>query len=57
VLTEISGVSFDEVWDSRQTVDFEGRAIHFIGRNELVRNKEAAGRPKDFADVARLRNE
>ena len=57
VLTEISGVSFDEAWVSRQTVDFEGRAIHFIGRDELIRNKEVAGRPKDLADVSRLRSE
>jgi len=55
LLTEISGVSFDEAWTSRLGVPFEGRVVHFIGRDELVRNKKAAGRPKDLADVSRLR--
>jgi hypothetical protein len=54
VMTEISGVSFDEAWAHRQTVRFEGRTIPFIGRRELVRNKKATGRPKDLADVSRL---
>jgi len=54
VMTEISGVSFDEVWQSRLTVDIEGRPIGFIGRAALLRNKRAAGRPQDLADAARL---
>lgn len=54
VLTSISGVSFDEAWASRATANVEGRAIHFIGRDMFVRNKLAAGRPKDLADAARL---
>ena len=55
ILTEISGVSFDEVWASRVTSELEGRAVAFIGREALLKNKEAAGRPQDLADVARLR--
>lgn len=56
VLTEISGVSFDEAWAKRRTVQFEGRDVHFIGREELLRNKKASGRPKDLADISRLRH-
>jgi hypothetical protein len=54
VLTEISGVSFDEVWESRLTADVEGRPIGFIGRAALLKNKRAAGRPQDIVDAARL---
>ena len=54
ILTEISGVTFDEVWKSRLTADIEGRSIGFIGHAALLRNKRAAGRPQDLADVARL---
>ena len=54
VLTEISGVTFDEVWESRLTADIDGRSIGFIGRAALLRNKRAAGRPQDLADAARL---
>jgi hypothetical protein len=55
LLTEISGVTFDEAWSSRVTADVEGRPVSFIGREALVKNKTATGRPKDIADVARLR--
>jgi hypothetical protein len=55
LLTEISGVTFDEAWTSRTTAEVEGRTVSFIGREALIRNKEASGRLKDVADVARLR--
>jgi hypothetical protein len=29
--------------------------VHFIGREMFLLNKQAAGRPKDLADAARLR--
>ena len=32
----------------------DGREIPYIGRLALLRNKRAAGRPKDLADVAWL---
>jgi hypothetical protein len=55
ILTEISGVSFDEAWTTRETTRLEGRTIPFIGRETFLKNKQASGRPKDLADVARLR--
>jgi hypothetical protein len=55
LLTEISGLTFDEAWASRITAEVEGRTVSFIGRDALVRNKQASGRLKDIADVARLR--
>ncbi|HXV65052.1 MAG TPA: hypothetical protein VEK15_30435 [Vicinamibacteria bacterium] len=55
VLTEISGVSFEEAWATRRTTEIQGRSVAFIGRDELLRNKEATGRPKDLADLSRLK--
>ncbi|HEX9819339.1 MAG TPA: nucleotidyltransferase [Methylomirabilota bacterium] len=55
LLTEISGVTFDEAWASRSTAEVDGRTVSFIGREALIKNKEASGRLKDAADVARLR--
>lgn len=55
VLTEISGVTFEEAWTSSVTVEVEGRRVGIIGRATLLKNKQAAGRPQDIADVARLR--
>jgi hypothetical protein len=54
VLTEISGVSFDEAWASRVSAEVDGRTVDLIGREAFLRNKQAAGRPKDLADAARL---
>jgi hypothetical protein len=54
VLTEISGVSFDEAWASRVSTEVEGRVVSLIGRDAFLKNKKAAGRPKDLADAARL---
>ncbi len=56
ILTAISGVTFEEAWASRESTDLEGSSVAFIGRDALIRNKEAAGRPKDIADAARLKS-
>lgn len=55
VLTQISGVTFDEAWTSRTAVDVDGRSVNIIGREAFVKNKLAAARPKDLADVSRLK--
>lgn len=55
VMTQITGVTFDEAWASRTTVEIAGRPVSCIGREALMKNKEATGRPQDLADVARLR--
>jgi hypothetical protein len=55
VLTDISGLSFDEAWSSREQATLEGRVIPYIGRAAFIKNKEAAGRPKDLADADRLK--
>lgn len=54
LLTGISGVTFDEAWPTRLTAAVSGMEVPFIGRAELIRNKRAAARPKDLADVAAL---
>lgn len=54
VLTGLTGVGFDEAWGSRVTVTLEGLQVPVIGREALIRNKRALGRPRDLADVAEL---
>lgn len=54
VLTQISGVSFDEAWDSRLETTVRGRAVPVLGRDALIKNKRAAGREKDLLDVRLL---
>ena len=43
-----------EAWADRITHEVEGLSIPFIGRAALVKNKRAAGRAKDLADLEAL---
>jgi hypothetical protein len=51
VLTMIDGVEFDEAWEARSEAIVEGVKVPVIGRDHLLRNKRATGRPKDMNDV------
>ena len=42
------------VWANRLVVDVDGLNVPFIGRDDLLKNKRATGRPKDLLDVERL---
>ncbi|MDI7268994.1 MAG: hypothetical protein QME96_13480 [Myxococcota bacterium] len=54
----IDGVTFDEAWDSRVTTALslpdEEVQVHYIGLDALLKNKRAAGRPKDLEDLVYL---
>ena len=50
-------MTFDEAWSTRQRGDLDGVPVHFIGRDEFVRNKRASGRLKDRADLEALGEE
>lgn len=51
IITSISGVEFDGAWANRLIVDVDGLKVPFIGRDDLLTNKRATGRPKDLLDV------
>lgn len=55
VMSHVDGVSWDEVWTGRQMATLGSNAVAFIGREQYLRNKRAAGRPKDLADIEALR--
>ena len=54
IITQLSGLSFEEAWESRENAELGGRVVYVIGRDALLLNKRAAGRAKDLADVERL---
>jgi hypothetical protein len=54
LLTSISGVEFENAWANRIMIDVSGLLIPTIGKEDLIRNKLAAGRPRDIADIAEL---
>lgn len=55
VLTGIDGVSFNEAYRNRIDVDLDGLTVPVIGIDDLLKNKEAAGRSKDRIDLEELR--
>jgi hypothetical protein len=54
ILTSITGVEFDEAWQHRKQTQINGISVSVIGREHLLKNKRAIGRPKDLADAAWL---
>ena len=57
ILTLIDGVTFSDAWENRLDIVVEGIKIPVLGREELIRNKRAVGRPQDLVDVERLLEE
>jgi hypothetical protein len=57
LMTSVTGVSFDEAWQTRSSGDLDGVPVHFIGRAALLRNKESTGRAKDRIDAEELRKQ
>ena len=54
VITEIDGVDFEDAWPDRLQTGFAGVPAFVISRRHLIRNKKAAGRLQDLADVEKL---
>jgi hypothetical protein len=55
IVTAITGVTFEEAWQTRVAGDLDGIPVAFIGREALIRNKESTGRAKDLGDAEELR--
>jgi predicted nucleotidyltransferase len=54
IFTGISGVAFDEAWGSREQGNISDIAVFVISRDLLIKNKRAANRDKDQADIKLL---
>lgn len=54
LLTEITGVDFERAKTSRVLARVGDLELPFLGRDALIANKRAAGRPKDLVDAAEL---
>jgi hypothetical protein len=51
----VEGVSFDEAWARRIDDRIGDTPVPFASLDDLIRMKEAAGRPKDLEDLRVLR--
>ena len=56
VLTAVTGLAFDEAWENRFASRLYDQPVFALGRDDLIRNKLAAGRDKDLLDVKNLRS-
>ena len=55
IIFDLNGVDLEQVWERRLDGNLGEVPVHFIGRADLIANKEAVGRLQDLADVEKLR--
>lgn len=56
ILNRADGITFDEAMEEAEAFDLEGRRIPVIGLGALLKNKRAAAREQDLADIKALEN-
>lgn len=54
-LTSIPGLEFEDAWKEHVSCDANGFPIHYLGKADLIRSKEVAGRLQDLADIEELK--
>jgi hypothetical protein len=54
LLTSISGVDFDDAWQTRVPGPLDEHVVNYLGFDALIQNKTASARDKDQLDVKRL---
>jgi hypothetical protein len=54
VLTQLSGLTFNEAWSTRTRAAFGPVTADVIGREALIKNKRATGRARDLGDIEAL---
>ena len=55
IMMSIPGIEFDQAWENREFVELDDLTVYFISRSDLIRSKEASGRPQDKMDVDKLK--
>lgn len=54
LLTKLEGFQFTDIWNNRTSGTYGAEKVHFIGLEDLIKNKKQAGRPTDLADLQLL---
>lgn len=58
IITEISGdIDFQSARNRAKQVEIEDISLNILSIEDLIKNKEATGRPKDIEDANRLKNQ
>jgi hypothetical protein len=51
VQTSTPGLTFEDAWNRRETMAYQGQEFHVASRHDVIASKRAAGRQKDLEDV------
>jgi predicted nucleotidyltransferase len=54
IITNISGVKFEQAYANKTTISIEGIEVPVISLEDLIANKRASARTQDLADVEKL---
>ena len=54
IMMSLDGLEFDAAWEHRTPAEFRGVPVHFIGKEDLIKNKSLAGRYQDLADIEKI---
>ncbi|HSZ85486.1 MAG TPA: hypothetical protein VK787_05615 [Puia sp.] len=55
ILNDLNGIDFNFAYSNKRVVNMNGVPTNFIGYNELLVNKERAGREQDLLDIKKLK--
>ena len=55
IVNDLNGVSFENAMKNKKVVEYEGVSINFIGYEDLIKNKQFAGRSQDIVDIEKLK--
>jgi len=51
VQTSTPGITFQDAWNRREVMDYQGQKFYVASRRDLIASKRAAARPRDLEDV------
>ena len=54
IMSKLTGLTPEEIWDSRERGKFGDQTVAYIGKTAFVKNKRALARHKDLADLELL---
>jgi len=56
LLNMLEGFQFQDIWQNRVTGEYGSEGVHFIGLDDLIKNKKMSDRPSDKIDIELLEN-
>lgn len=56
LITSVVGCTFNEIWENKVRARYGRVYTYFIGKQQLIKTKQASGRKQDLADLQLLEN-